>query len=77
MLTLNFAELTCYILIALGLRKQNKTMDGKLNKNVIQNRNRGSALTLSGQVISFFVEILLSIMLILAVKVSMVYMISK
>ena len=66
---MNVFELLFYLIIARGLWKQNHSMVGILTNKTIQKRQRGSTLTLSGQVISFIVETMLFLWTVVAVKV--------
>ncbi len=68
-LGMNMGEMVCYIVITKALLKQNKSMIGILNSKSIQSRNKGSVITLGGQIISFMVEIFTMIFVILAVNV--------
>ncbi len=70
LLTLNVSELVCYIVIARDLFEQNKNMVGILTNKAITKRNKGSVITLSGQVMAFVIEVLISILTLVAVNVS-------
>ena len=67
---MNILELICYLVIAKGLYHQNRSMTGILTNKVIQQRKRGSTLTLSGQIISFIVEILMYFFVVVVIKVT-------
>ncbi len=70
LLFLNGIEMTCYWRIAKDLHRQNKSMIGILNRTAIQKRTRGNAISLGGQIIAFFVELLMSVFLTLTIRVS-------
>ncbi len=70
LLALNVSELVCYIVIARDLFEQNKNMVGILTNKAITKRNKGSVITLSGQVMAFVIEVLISILTLVAVNVS-------
>ena len=59
--TLICTEVTMYLVIFWGLHKQNKFHTRGLSLETIKHRNKKNAITLSGQVLSFVVELCTSI----------------
>ena len=56
MQVLFLGEIAIYMKICYTLWKHDKGMKGKISKNDMQQRKQKNVITLSGQVISFFVE---------------------
>ena len=59
--TLICTEVTMYLVIFWGLHKQNKFHTRGLSLETIKHRNKKNAITLTGQVLSFVVELCTSI----------------
>ena len=61
MQALFLGEFGIYVKICYTLWRHDKRMKGKISNNDMQQRKRKNVITLSGQVISFFVEFLTSL----------------